>query len=434
WIGEPADSVTINLLADGTKVQSVTLNASNNWQAEFNNLPVYNQETGAKITYTIAETAIPGYTSGISGTAETGFTVTNTITGKVSVPVTKKWIGKEAASVTINLLADGITVQQVTLNASNNWQHTFTDLEQYKDGKEISYTIEEVAISGYKSLITGNQADGFVVTNTNTETTAIPVEKHWIGEPADSVTINLLVDGTKVQSVTLNTSNNWKSEFNNLPVYNQKTGDKIVYTIEEQNIDGYTSAITKNGETYIIMNTNTAKISIPVEKQWIGKATESVTINLLADGIKVQSINLTADTNWQATFDKLMKYDPTDGHEITYAIEEVAISGYITTITGSMMNGFIVENKQNDIPVEPENPGNPTPDPKVPETGNPTPDPEVPETGNPIPDLEVPKTGNPSPNNVLPQTGAKSYMIQIGMAVVFVLVGGSVIYQKKKSK
>ena len=37
----------------------------------------------------------------------TTFTITNTIDGKVSIPVTKKWIGKEAESATIRLLADG---------------------------------------------------------------------------------------------------------------------------------------------------------------------------------------------------------------------------------------------------------------------------------------------------------------------------------------
>ena len=68
-------------------------------------------------------------------------TITNTIDGKVSIPVTKKWIGKAAESATIHLLADGQEAANVTLNADNNWQYTFTDMPKYKDGKLITYTI-----------------------------------------------------------------------------------------------------------------------------------------------------------------------------------------------------------------------------------------------------------------------------------------------------
>ena len=94
-----------------------------------------------------------------------GFTIVNTIKGKLSIGVTKEWIGKEADSVIINLLADGVKVQNQKLSKHNNWQHVFLDLEKYKDGVEIVYTIEEEVLKGYRSKIKGDMNTGFTVTN-----------------------------------------------------------------------------------------------------------------------------------------------------------------------------------------------------------------------------------------------------------------------------
>ncbi|MEB3059419.1 Cna B-type domain-containing protein, partial [Parvimonas sp. D9] len=52
------------------------------------------------------------------------------------------------------------------LNEANSWKHTFKDLPKYDyNGKEIFYTVKEVAIEGYESKIEGNEKDGFVITN-----------------------------------------------------------------------------------------------------------------------------------------------------------------------------------------------------------------------------------------------------------------------------
>ena len=70
------DSVTINLLADGKDTgASVTLNEGNSWKGSFINLPKY--ADGKEIEYTISEVTVEGYTTTISGSASSGFTVTN---------------------------------------------------------------------------------------------------------------------------------------------------------------------------------------------------------------------------------------------------------------------------------------------------------------------------------------------------------------------
>ena len=256
WVGKAKDSVKVKLIADGTEKQEATLSAGTNWKHEFDNLPKYAETDGHKIVYTIKEVSIDGYKSVISGSAEDGFTITNTITGKVTIPVTKRWVGPEGTSAKVRLFAGSDEVDSATLNKANNWKHTFANLEKYKDGNEIVYTIKEDAVENYKSKITGDMASGFTVTNTNIEKTNVNVTKKWVGKAKDSVKVKLIADGTEKQEATLSAGTNWKHEFDNLPKYAETDGHKIVYTIKEVSIDGYKSVISGSAEDgFTITNT-----------------------------------------------------------------------------------------------------------------------------------------------------------------------------------
>ena len=261
WVGPAATSATVKLLADGVIKETVTLNAAGNWKHTFNNLPKYDATDGHEIEYKVQEEAIANYTTAISGTTTTGFTITNTITGKVSIPVTKVWIGKEADSVTVNLYADGVKIDSKQLTAANHWQYTFTNLDKYNNGNEIRYTVKEETLANYDSAITGDMANGFKITNTNTEKISIPVTKTWVGPAATSATVKLLADGVIKETVTLNAAGNWKHTFNNLPKYDATDGHEIVYTVDEENVTGYSTKITGDAKTgFTITNTkNTPK-------------------------------------------------------------------------------------------------------------------------------------------------------------------------------
>lgn len=102
---------------------------------------------------------------------------------KISVGVTKEWVGKEKESVTINLLADGTKVKSEVLNSDNNWKFTFTELDKYKDGHEIVYTVSEEEIAGYDTEITGNMTDGFKIVNY--EKPDLTISKEVTGEAGD---------------------------------------------------------------------------------------------------------------------------------------------------------------------------------------------------------------------------------------------------------
>ena len=98
-------------MADGVEVDQVTL-ADGETTHTFSGLPVYNQD-GTTIVYTITEDDVDGYFTTIEG-----FDVTNKFDeGSRDIPVEKHWVnGPETKpEITINLLADGVEVAEVTL-------------------------------------------------------------------------------------------------------------------------------------------------------------------------------------------------------------------------------------------------------------------------------------------------------------------------------
>lgn len=343
WEGKKEASVTVHLYADDTKVDTVVLNAGNNWKHTFANLKQY--QSGKKIKYTVKEDVPTGYKSQITEPQENSFVITNTNTETTKVKVSKKWEGPEKDSVVIKLIADNTEVPGVTLtlNKAGNWEGEFTGLAKYnKDGSEVKYDVAEVKIDNYDSVKTGSAEKGYVITNKNTEKVSIPVQKKWVGKAADQAVVKLVVGSEVKDTVTLNQGNSWKHTFANLPKYN-KDGSKIQYDIAEVKVDGYTTGKSGSAETgFVITNTITGKVSVPVTKQWEGKEGESATINLLADGQKVDSITLTKDNNWQHTFAGLEQYK--DGNEIKYTIEEVKLPFYDMSQSGNAQDGFVVTN------------------------------------------------------------------------------------------
>ena len=276
-------------------------------------------------------------------------TVTNTYNvtpvETTSVSVTKVWddnndqYGNRPDNITVKLLAGGAESKTAELNAGNSWNYTFADLPK-KDNDEnaIAYTIEEVAVNGYTSEITGNAENGFTVTNT-TKFTSVSGTKTWVdNENADgkrpaSITVNLLDNGALVESATVTSANGWSYTFANLPTY--RNGTAAVYTVDEEAVDGYTKTI--NG--YNITNTHTPEtVTISGTKTWEddnnrdGKRPESITVRLLAGGNEVASKIVTAADGWTYTFADMPKYS--GGNEIVYTISEDTVTDYSTVING----------------------------------------------------------------------------------------------------
>ena len=250
--GKRPDSIKVNLLANGKVVQSKTVTASDNWKYSFTNLPEF--ENGKKITYTVTEDAVAGYTSTVDG-----YNVTNNHTpATVKVSGTKTWNdnnnqdGIRPSSITVNLLANGQQVASKKVSASDNWQYSFDNLAAYANGKKITYTVTEDAVAGYTSTV-----DGYNVTNNHTPATVkVSGTKTWKdnnnqdGIRPSSITVNLLANGQQVASKTVSASDNWQYSFDNLAAY--ANGQKITYTVTENAVAGYTSTI----DGYNITNTH----------------------------------------------------------------------------------------------------------------------------------------------------------------------------------
>ena len=343
--GKRPASITVNLLKNGTKVDSktVTPDASGDWKYSFDGLDKYNAD-GTEITYTVSEDAVDSYTVTVTGTD-----IKNSYTPEItSVTVTKAWVGPKTNSVTVHLLADGTdTGKTVTLDEAGNWTGTFSNLPKYKDGTTITYTVKEDDVANYTNAITGDATTGFTITNTNTEKVDVPVKKEWVGPKTNSVTVHLLADGTDTgKTVTLSDANSWTDSFSGLDKYNAD-GTEIVYTVKEDDVANYTNTITGDATTgFTITNTNTEKVNVPVKKEWVGPKTNSVTVHLLADGTDTgKTVTLSDANSWTDSFSGLDKYNA-DGTEIVYSVKEDEVSGYTSEITGDATTGFTITNTE----------------------------------------------------------------------------------------
>lgn len=355
--GKRPTKITINLLADGQKVESkeVQAAADGTWTVEFTKLAKY--KDGKEIKYTVTEEAVAEYESTI-----TDFTITNKYAPKaIDYKVTKVWNdannqdGKRPESVTVQLYkkvgdADPVAVEgkKLTLTAkdktdANTWVALFTNLPQYEAGKEITYSIDEVDVpAGYKASVTGQ-----VVTNTHdVETVVLSGTKVWKdnnnqdGKRTTSVKVQIINGDKVVQEIEVSEKTGWKFESKKLPKY--ENGKEIKYTVKETAMTEYKATITtdKDGK-YTITNEHTPeKIAVSGQKTWIDNNDQdhirpaSVTVALLANGKETGKTAIaTAETGWKYEFTELDRYQ--NGKAIEYTVKEVGVpTGYTATETG----------------------------------------------------------------------------------------------------
>ena len=357
----------------------VTLSESNSWTYTWEHLPAKQGEDD--ITYRVDEVAIPtGYTKEVTSSGTT-YTIKNT-PEKINIPVEKVWASASTLqpdSVTVQLyktIGSGEKTAEgapVTLNAANNWKHTWENLPKYgKDGSdvvEIVYSVEEEPVPiGYTVDVSGSAADGFTVTNTPHET-EITVLKVWANESdtqPNEIKVQLyqkIGSGEETalgEAVTLNEGNSWTYTWSHLPA--KQGEDDITYRVDEVEIPtGYTKEVTSSGTTYTITNTPET-INIPVEKVWASESElqpESVTVQLykqIGSGEKTaegEPVALNAGNSWKYTWENLPKYgkDGDDVVQITYTVEEEPIPvGYTVEVTGDM-TGYTITNTPHETEV-----------------------------------------------------------------------------------
>ena len=246
------------------------------------------------------------------------------------------------------------------------------DLEIREDATTDFYDTNESAVLDYTS--TDGTRDGSysfeVPVVSYIAPTEIMVEKVW--EDAENqdairpeqILVTVLADGDPYTEANVTAEDQWVYTFTELPEAQLVDNEfvPIEYTIEELEVEGYEGAITSErigaNETdegtlkFTITNTHTPEtIEITGTKTWDdandvdGIRPKSITINLLADGTKVKSLEVKeTDGKFAWTFTEMPKYK--DGKEIVYTITEDAVEGYTATI-----DGYNVTNKH--VPVNP---------------------------------------------------------------------------------
>ena len=335
--GKRPASVKVKILNGDTVVDEQNVTSANDWKYESKALPKY--AAGQEITYTVSEEAVPGYTSKVDG-----YNITNSYTPETTtVSGSKTWEdgdnqdGKRPASITVNLLADGQKVNTQTVSEAEGWSYNFTGLPVYKDGQRITYTVTEEAVPGYSTNL-----NGYNITNSYTpEKTEITASKTWNdsdnqdGKRPTKISIKLMkiVGGvkTEVASKEVTATDQWQTKFENLPVY--ENGQKIDYSIEEDDVAGYTKEI----KDFTVTNSYTPEmIKISGQKVWDdadnqdGKRPASVKVKVKNGDTVVDELEVTAANDWKFESKALPKYAA--GQEIAYTVTEEAVAEYQTKI------------------------------------------------------------------------------------------------------
>lgn len=428
------ESITVNVLNNGKIIDTITLNAANDWSAIIDGLP------SDGTNYTLQEVSADGYDVSygelVKGEDDTwSLSVTNSTPQPktTSLTINKAWADSDTNShdsdtVTVNVLnGSGEVVETVSLSAGNSWSATVDNLPL--DG--APYTAQEVAFEGYTPSY--STTDGSVtITNTPVvpETTSLTINKVWNVEEGttlpESITASVYNGETLVANVTLNAANQWTATLSNL-----STDGK--YSVSEVTVPGYTPSIsggqTADG-TWSFTITNTPNIVVPetttltVNKVWSDGADAhingSVIVNVLDAMNEIfKTVTLNAGNNWTAIVDGLSV-------DVKYTVQEVAVNGYTPSYTENEDGSITITNtlvppppERPDRPSRPDRPTTPPttdiPDPDVPLAPGPDPEeppviieePDVPLAELPpeveIPEPEVPLAGQPPVTTTIPE-------------------------------
>ena len=360
--GQRPSQITLRLRANGNEVDSKSVTEQDGWKCTFENVDVY--KGGRRINYAVTEDAVENYTTSVSGDAETGFTVSNKHNpGKTQVQVFKLWLdadnqdGKRPETITVHLLADGEdTGKTLILSEDNNWMGSFDDINRKKNGRDISYSVTEDPVPGYRMVLWGNAENGYVIINlTELQTKTINVRKVWDdndnqdGKRPDMIVVRLMANGREVTARELTEANGWKESFEGVDV--NSGGKKITYSISEDPVEGYTTSIAGNDDLgYTVTNSyKPEETQVKVQKIWTdnnnqdGKRPASVVVRLLADGADSgKTVELCEANQWQASFDGLDK--KAAGKDIVYTVAEDAVDAYHSEIRGSAVSGYYINN------------------------------------------------------------------------------------------
>ncbi len=266
--------------------------------------------------------------------------------------------------------------------------------------------------------------------------------KTWIGDNEDSrpesITVRLYADGELIRTRTVSMSDSWRFSFTGLDKYGTD-GHEIAYTIEEEQVPGYSTEYDGYDITNTYNGEETETIEIPVTKVWDDEddadniRPESITVELYLNGEPTGQILILDENNgWFGIFTDLE--EETDGVKNVWTIMETTVEGYESVVSGDAESGFVITNmhtpeeieipEEPDIPDEPEKPENPE-KPEEPETPETPQEPDEPENPGEQVSPEIPDEPETSDSeSSMPQTGFRWNLI---LCILILMVSGALL-------
>ena len=356
-------AVTVQLVRNGTVVEGKTQviqPEEAGKEFSFDDLPIYD-DRGSKIFYSVTETPVPaGYHCYITGSMDAGYTLHNTgEEQEISVRVTKQWEPATeipAGTITLRLrrkdTGETVAVKKLPVEGEGGvkiWTWTFEHIPKYDFSETglrtaIEYTVTEDPIFGWTTEITGNQEEGFTVTNRRETIYAdITVTKTWEGtgdDHPDTLSVTLLSDlaeaGTfsPVGTAEL-TGPAWTYLFEHMIA---RIGDRTVaYRVSENVPEGYGYPfIVHSGNSFNIHNWK-SDITVDIQKEWIGDKPKdrpaTLPIRLKIGSSWGETLTLTAEDGWKIHITDLPILNV---EAIPITVEEDVPEGYSGTVTGGV--------------------------------------------------------------------------------------------------
>ncbi len=348
------EKITIYLLANGTQVDAKEISEKDGWKYSFTGLAKYD-DNKQEIKYTVDESEVEKYTKQVNG-----YDIVNTYTPDnpptpetVDISGTKTWNDEgnkdktRPEKITIYLLANGKQVDAKEISEKDGWKYSFTGLAKYDDNKqEIKYTVDESEVEKYTK-----QVNGYDIVNTYTpdnpptpETIDISGTKTWNdannkdGIRPKAIKVKLLANGKEKTSVITTEEQEWKYSFTKLPKYDDD-GKEIKYTVDEENVRGYTKKI----DGYDITNTHTPTEKLDFSLRKFITEINSVAVNP-SRAPQVDVTNLANGTSTTATYNHPKDAKTVNtGDVVTYTIRvynEGEVDGYVSLIKDEIPEGL----------------------------------------------------------------------------------------------
>ncbi|MDV5068558.1 Cna B-type domain-containing protein, partial [Bacillus sp. W1] len=324
------EMIKVDLLQNGTVIATQEVSKATDWKYEFKDLAAYD-ENGVAYKYEVKEQAVAGYESKVNGTD-----ITNTKVGETKVEGTKTWRDDNATDrptmIKVDLLQNGKVVDIKEVTAETNWKYTFEKLQAYdENGVAYKYEVKEQPVAGYESKVSGTD-----ITNTKVAKLTVEGTKTWNDNQAtdrpSSIKVDLLQNGKVIDTKEVTAATNWKYAFADLEAYDEN-GVAYKYEVKEQPVTGYESDV----HGYDITNTKVGETKVEGTKTWNdNNATDRPTmikVDLLQNGKVVDTKEVTAETNWKYTFEKLQAYDA-KGKAYKYEVKEQPVAGYESKVKG----------------------------------------------------------------------------------------------------